>query len=69
MYYAGLDFDSYFDEMLPNKGRSCSEHVWVDTGTKRTWCKKCNADGHFDGTLAKFVATDGVNWKDFKEKG
>jgi len=68
LYYGSLDFDQYFDEIMPSKTH-CSEHTWADTGTKRTWCKKCDVDGHFDGTLAKFVATKEVSWKDFKEKG
>ena len=29
-------------------------HEWVDTGTKRSWCKHCGLDSVFNGTTATY---------------
>ena len=29
-------------------------HDFVNTGTKRTWCRQCNMDGFFNGTTATY---------------
>lgn len=31
-------------------------HEFVDTGTQRSWCKCCDADGVWDRAMGKFVA-------------
>jgi len=45
----------YFDHDTINVPKewvnSTTMHTFVDTGTKRSWCKGCNANAHFDGTL------------------
>ena len=36
-------------EMSPYAwGTSCYVHTWVDTGSRTTWCRKCDADGELD---------------------
>jgi len=51
-------WNSYYGsyEEVPLSGCQLA-HTWVDTGTKVTWCKVCNTDGHYDGTLCKYVVT------------
>lgn len=36
----------------------CFEHVFVDTGTKRSWCKKCDVDGIFDIERGEYFTHD-----------
>ena len=45
-----------YDDALPLSGCDVA-HTWIVTGTKLTWCKVCDIDGHYDGTFGKYVVT------------
>ena len=35
------------DAVPPEKVR-CEKHEWVDTGTSKTWCKRCDKSGRWE---------------------
>ena len=40
----------------------CFDHEFPDTGTKRSWCMKCDAEGYFDTETGSYKE-DTVRWK------
>lgn len=40
---------SFYDWTSPYGYSPClGGHQWIPTGTRRTWCKECDADGDLD---------------------
>ena len=43
---------------LDNKEEVCFSHEFVDTGTKRSWCKKCDIDAIYDINRGEYITHD-----------
>ena len=44
------DWSSWIDNNPPliRKENICLKHEWVDTGTRKTWCKLCDKSGRWE---------------------
>lgn len=43
-HYWGVPYPSWDYKPDPH----WCQHTWVDTGSRRTWCKRCDCDGDLD---------------------
>ena len=46
--------------MDPDTNEMCFSHEFVDTGTKRSWCKKCNVDAIYDFQRGEYITHDNL---------